>query len=91
MLARAYEAVGGSRPWKGEDALYSIEYYFTDSAEVSPWARNDVATVAYWKVMNGVSEGVFAPEGTFSIEQCAATFLRLWDRNPDGWTVFDLE
>lgn len=83
--------MGGCRPWKGEDALYSIEYYFKDSAEVSPWARNDVATVAYWKVMNGVSEGVFAPEGTFSIEQCAATFLRLWDRNPDGWTVFDLE
>lgn len=89
MLARAYEGVGGSRPWKGEDALYSIESFFKDSADVSPWARNDVATVAYWKVMNGVSEGIFAPKGTFSIEQCAVTFLRLWDYNPDGWTVFD--
>lgn len=87
----AYEAVGGCRPWKGEDAFYSIEYYFKDSAEVGPWAKNDVATVAYWKVMNGVSEGIFAPEGTFSIEQCAATFLRLWDRNPDGWTAVDPE
>ncbi len=55
---------------------------FSDHGEISEWAAESVTAVSQWGVMNGVSEKVFSPKGTYTREQCFVTFLRLWKNAP---------
>ncbi len=72
MLTRASKATGNSL-----GAGETLSSYFTDSDTVASWAKDSIAAVANIKVMNGVGNGCFGPHGSYSIEQSAATFLRL--------------
>ncbi|MCI8827480.1 MAG: S-layer homology domain-containing protein [Ruminiclostridium sp.] len=75
MLTRASKATGNSLSEAGAGA--ALSGYFTDSNTVASWAKDSIAAVANIKVMNGVGNGAFGPHGSYSIEQSAATFLRL--------------
>lgn len=76
MLARAYQTYAGAAQ-AGTDALS-----FPDADKIADWAQEGVALMAQWKVMNGVEDGSFAPTGSYTIEQCLLTLLRLWENAP---------
>ena len=71
MLARAWRAVGGS-----ETAGEAVPEY-DDQMDIADWATKDIALMRSMGVMCGVGDNRFDPQGTYSIEQCAITFLRL--------------
>lgn len=75
MLTRACKATGNSLSEAGAGA--GLSAYFTDSDAAASWAKDSIAAVANIQVMNGVGGGCFAPHGSYSVEQSAATFLRL--------------
>lgn len=79
MLTRACKAAGYTLP--ETDVLSN---YFTDSAAVDSWAKESVAAMACMNVMNGVGGGCFSPHGHYSVEQSAATFLRLHNHHAGG-------
>lgn len=76
MLLRAYAVFGGTLT-KGD-----IQVAFTDQEEMADWAKESVATLASWGIMNGLEDGSFDPLGNYSVEQCLATFLRLYEQAP---------
>ncbi len=76
MLARAYEAIGGRLPESPEGAV------FTDQADIADWAQKSVAALSGWGIMKGMEDGSFNPRGTYSVEQCLLTFLRLYEKAP---------
>lgn len=55
---------------------------FSDGNKVAQWARPAVSEILKWKVMQGISDDRFDPKGTYTREQCFATFLRLWNNGP---------
>lgn len=71
MLARAYRVIGGS-----ETAGEAVSEY-DDQLDIADWAAEDIALMRSLGVMCGVGDNRFDPLGTYSIEQCAITFLRL--------------
>ena len=76
MLMRAYQAYAGTAK---PDASAPT---FSDSGKIGTWAKDAVALMAQWKVMNGMEDGSFAPTGHYTIEQCLLTLLRLWENAP---------
>ncbi|MBR5236706.1 MAG: S-layer homology domain-containing protein [Clostridia bacterium] len=50
---------------------------FSDVSAISSWADTAVRYMYQWDVMHGVSDTEFDPKGTYTREQCLATFLRL--------------
>ena len=74
MLTRAYTVIGGELP------AASLSY--ADAASVSDWAEESVAAVTALGVMQGVGDNRFDPAGTYTAEQCIATFLRLYEKAP---------
>lgn len=74
MLARAYTVIGGELP-KG-----SLSY--ADRDDIADWAKDSVAAVTQLGVMQGVGDNLFDPDGTYTTEQCIATFLRLYEKAP---------
>lgn len=89
LLLDTYEGVGGEQLRARNTALLFVNAWFKDSSEVQFRYKKDVAAVTCCQWMRGVAKGIFAPEETFSTEQCIVAFLRLWSYDPDGWTVFD--
>ena len=79
MLLRAYAAYAG-----GYEALPSdvAETSYPDQAAIGDWAKDGVALMAQWKVMNGMDDGTFAPQANYTVEQCILTLLRLWENAP---------
>lgn len=64
---------------------------FADAAEIADWAREDVALVYRLGVMNGVGEDRFDPLGTYTVEQCMVSLVRLHEQAPrDGSGPEDL-
>ena len=55
---------------------------FTDSDEISEWAKESIDWVVTNGVMQGVGDGRFAPKSYYTIEQCIATFVRLYRNAP---------
>lgn len=49
----------------------------TDIGKISDWAIASVKNMYVMNVMKGVSETEFSPQGSYTREQCFATFLRL--------------
>lgn len=76
MLMRAYQAYAGAAQ-TATDALS-----FPDADKIADWSKDAVALMAQWKVMNGMEDGSFAPTGSYTIEQCLLTLLRLWENAP---------
>lgn len=61
------------------------ELPFADAGDIAPWAAADVALMYRLGVMNGVGEDRFDPLGTYTIEQCMASLVRLHENAPyDG-------
>ncbi|NCB62390.1 MAG: S-layer homology domain-containing protein [Clostridia bacterium] len=76
MLARAYTVCGGTLPTQ------TAKSTFPDRETIADWAQDSVSALATWKVINGMEDGSFAPNGFYSIEQCLVTFLRLSKNAP---------
>lgn len=61
------------------------ELPFADACEIADWAREDVALMYRLGVMNGVGEDRFDPLGTYTVEQCMVSLVRLHEQAPyDG-------
>mgnify|MGYP005781256935 FL=1 len=71
MLARMVKLIG-LQPSEESSVTYS------DQAQISAWAQDAVDTVSAAGIMNGVGEGAFAPQQTYTREQSIATMLRLY-------------
>jgi len=79
MLVRAYDVY-----FEAPDG-FNVNMFtpdFTDYNEVADWAIYGVMLMANYQVMNGMGDGSFAPEETYTREQCYATFLRLYKNAP---------
>ena len=76
MLCRAYAACAGASP-EAEDAAP-----FADEADIAPWAAEAVHVLRGRNVLLGMEDGHFEPQGNFTVEQCAACFLRLAEQMP---------
>ncbi len=71
MLNRTFRVCGG--------AYEQAELSFSDSDDVSAWAKEDVSAMTSLGVFRGMGDGTFAPKGTYTREQCVLTALRLWN------------
>ena len=69
MLARVYSSYSSGMTYK--------ELEFADNDEISDWAVSDVKFCVFYGIMNGVSETLFDPKGTYTREQSLTTFVRL--------------
>ena len=76
MLLRAYTVYAGDVP--SPDGTDS----FLDEDEIAPWARESVAVINGWGVMDGRGDGTFDPSGYYTREQCFLTILRLYQNGP---------
>lgn len=78
LLARAYEKLD---PEDRRVALYSG---YTDYSAMAGWAIDSIASVVGLGVMGSTSSAAltFEPLGTYSREQAAVTFLRLYEDAP---------
>lgn len=56
-----------------------LPHVFSDGADLSAWARNDVNWVYRHGIMTGTGDNAFEPAGEYTREQSIATMLRLYD------------
>ena len=80
MLANAYRSMSGSATL--EEGTTAFESTFSDSDTLASWALADAALMYQCGVMNGTAADTFDPLGSYTREQCYATFLRLLDFAP---------
>ena len=52
--------------------------YYSDTADLHPWAAESVEFVTKYGLMNGVGGGKFDPRGNYTREQAMLTALRLF-------------
>ncbi|MCI8829091.1 MAG: S-layer homology domain-containing protein [Ruminiclostridium sp.] len=76
MLAKAYRVVGKMLPEVSEDLP------FQDVEQIADWAKESVAVMYHWGILQGKEDGSFDPQGSFTREQCLLTLLRLCDSAP---------
>lgn len=57
--------------------MISKEYLFSDHENISDWAKQACYSLKRSNVMNGIGNNLFAPEGTYTIEQALAVILRI--------------
>ena len=58
------------------DADYSTLSRYPDSAAISDWAREAVAMMTQYELMNGTSKG-FEPKKEMTLEQCLVLLTRI--------------
>lgn len=75
FLFRVYRACGGTAE---EDTAAP----FADEAGIAVWATEAVHALRQRDVFRGVGNDRFDPGGSFTVEQCAVTFLRLYEQMP---------
>ena len=80
MLARAYRLYSGEIHDDAEPLSYA------DKGEIADWAKTDVQLMTHLGIMNGVGEDKFAPKGSYSVEQCLVTLVRLYETTCKGKT-----
>ena len=80
MLARAYRLYSGEIHDDAEPLTYA------DKGEIADWAMTDVQLMTHLGIMNGVGEDKFAPKGSYSVEQCLVTLVRLYETTCKGKT-----
>ena len=76
MLTRAYGVCGGNLPENAGQAS------FTDEAKIAQWAKESASVLSTWNVIKGMEDGSFSPDGTYTVEQCLVTLLRLYENAP---------
>ncbi len=61
--------------------LFHTELFFEfeDGAQISDWASGAVQTVCNLKVMQGIGNGQFDPQGGYTVEQAITTLVRMFD------------
>lgn len=64
----------------GKTATAEVTMPFSDIDQVSPWARDAVASVYAWGLMHGVSSERFAPQAEVTRAQAAAIMARLAEK-----------
>lgn len=57
----------------------ALKISYEDENDISDWAKSSVACINAMGIMTGVSEKVFAPKQTYTVEQAIATMLRLYE------------
>ena len=60
------------------DERLSEQTYYDDDSKISDWAKESVNIISACKIMLGVGENRFDPQGIYSREQSAVTILRLY-------------
>lgn len=73
ILARTYRAYCD----EVHDDMEPLAY--ADTAQIASWAKEDVQLMTHLGIMNGVGENKFDPQGSYTIEQCLVTLLRLYN------------
>ncbi len=76
LLLNTYKSYGGVLP---ED-IPALS--FADAEQIAPWARDSVAILSDWGIMNGLPDGTFAPDAPYTREQSILTVLRLYENAP---------
>lgn len=71
MLYRAYMVCGG-------EPIVSEEIVYTDTEEIADWASAEVRQMSAQGIVRGMGDGTFAPQDTYTREQCYLTMLRLF-------------
>ena len=74
ILERTYRVLSGQPELEYEYDLTA----FVDQGAIADWARNGAAFAVGSQVMQGVGGQSFDPLGSYTREQCAVTFLRLY-------------
>lgn len=74
ILARTYRLYAGEGPELTQPLPYS------DADEIASWAVEDVRRMTQLGILGGVENGRFAPQAYYSIEQCYATLVRLYEK-----------
>ena len=74
ILARTYRLYAGEGPELTRPLPYS------DADEIASWAVEDVRRMTQLGILGGVENGRFAPQAYYSIEQCYATLVRLYEK-----------
>ena len=52
---------------------------FADRAEMSAWALTAIGEISTATIMNGTGGGRFSPKGSYEIQQCIFTLLKVYD------------
>lgn len=78
MLARTYRAYQDTLPTE----LEPLDH--TDQADIADWAVDDVRLMNHLGVMTGVGDGRFDPLGSYTVEQCLVSLVRLYEKAPGG-------
>lgn len=79
MLARTYRA------YAGDDDPVFPPVYFDDRDDIADWAMDDIQLMNHLGIMTGTGWERFDPLGSYTIEQCLVTLLRLHENAPyDG-------
>ena len=89
MLANAYRSMGGSAVLA--EGTADFEATFSDSEALASWALESAALMYQCGVMNGTGPDAFDPLGSYTREQCYATFLRLFHYAPAERILFTYE
>ena len=76
MLCRAYAACGA------EATELGAAEPFADEGDIAPWASEAVRVLRSRDVLRGMEDGRFDPKGSFTVQQCAVCFLRLYELMP---------
>ncbi len=75
LLYRTYAVCGGTPE---EDTAEP----FADEGDIADWARVAVHSLRQRDVLRGMGENTFDPKGNFTVQQCAVSFLRLYELMP---------
>ncbi len=62
-------------------SMFSTELYFefNDADKISDWAMDSIQSVCNFGFMNGVGNGNFAPQDTYTTEQAIVTLARVYN------------
>ncbi|MBQ3463816.1 MAG: S-layer homology domain-containing protein [Clostridia bacterium] len=74
-MAEYFEEKGEST----ERALFATYDTYSDDKDINEWAYLPVYFLRDWNIMQGMTDGSFSPEMTYTNEQSIATILRLYD------------
>lgn len=81
VLARAYRSYCDEIHDDAEPLPYA------DNGKIADWAKTDVQLMTHLGIMNGVGENKFDPQGSYTLEQCLVTLVRLYDNTCKGKPV----
>ncbi|MBS4881318.1 MAG: S-layer homology domain-containing protein [Firmicutes bacterium] len=78
VLARAYRSYCDEIHDDAEPLSYA------DNGKIADWAKTDVQLMTHLGIMNGVGENKFDPQGSYTLEQCLVTLVRLYNNTCKG-------